>query len=118
MAKTNRKCSTCGIKYSYCSNCDRNAPSWMANFHAENCKNIFQICTSFNVNAMSKHEAKAALEQCDLSNKENFASCVQRDLEKIFACEEQPKKRSKRVEIPMIEEPIEVPVHEVVTQEE
>lgn len=118
MVKKNRKCSTCGTKYSYCPNCDRNVSSWMSTFHDENCKNIFQICTSFNVDAMSKHEAKAALEQCDLSNKENFASCVQRDLEKIFA--EEPKaKRGKRVEMPIFEEPVEdvTPVHEVVTEE-
>lgn len=119
MAKKNRQCSTCGTTYSYCPNCDRSSPSWMANFHDENCKNIFQICTSFNVNVMTKHEAKAALEQCDLSNKENFALCVQRDLEKIFAPEEQPKKRNKRVEMPIFEELKDaLDLHEVVTQEE
>ena len=119
MVKKNRKCSTCGTKYSYCPNCDRNAPSWMATFHDENCKNIFQICTSFNVNVMSKHEAKTALEQCDLSNKANFAECIQRDFDNIFAEEKQvevPKKRNKRA----FEDFIEAPVHEheVVNQEE
>ena len=107
MAKKNRECSTCGAKYSYCPNCNRKEPAWMAEFHDENCKNIFQICTSFNVNVMSKHEAKAALEQCDLSNKANFKSIVQRDLENIF--KEEPK--AKRVKHTV--EP-EVIVHEVV----
>ena len=116
MAKK-RKCLTCGTEYSYCPNCNRNDPSWMAEFHNENCKNIFQICTSFNVNVMSKHEAKAALEQCDLSNKENFKSFVQHDLENIFK-EDQKQKRNKKVEMPIFEELIEAPQHEVVTQEE
>jgi len=80
-------------------------PAWMNEFHEENCKNIFEICTNFNVNIMSKHEAKAALEQCDLSNKVNFKSFVQRDLENIF--KEEPKAKRKQPEVP----------HEVVTEE-
>lgn len=110
MINKNRACLTCGTKYSYCPNCNRNEPSWKTEFHDENCKNIFQICTSFNVNVMSQHEAKAALEQCDLSNKENFKSFVQFDLENIFKEDEEPKfKRGKRAEMPG---------HEVVNQEE
>jgi hypothetical protein len=34
---------------------------------------------------MSKSEAQDALKSCNLSNKENFKSYVQRDLENIFA---------------------------------
>jgi hypothetical protein len=102
MAKK-RECITCGEKYSYCPNCNRKEPAWKSEFHDENCKNIFQICTSFNVNIMTKHEAKAALEQCDLSNKENFKSFVQRDLENIFKEEPKPK-RGKRAELPIFEE--------------
>ena len=103
MAKINRKCLSCGVEYSYCSNCDRNKPYWMSEFHEENCKNIFQICTDFNVKLISKDEAKAALEQCDLSNKENLKSFVQRDLENIFKEEPKPK-RGKRAEMPIFEE--------------
>lgn len=107
MAKKNRECMTCGTKYSYCPSCNRNSPAWMTDFHEENCKNIFQICTSFNVNVMSKSEAKAALEKCDLSNKENFKSFIKRDFENIF--KEEPKaKRAKHIVEPEAE------VHEVV----
>ena len=115
MAKKNRECVTCGEKYSYCPNCNRKEPAWMSEFHEENCKNIFQICTSFNVNIMSKHEAKAALEQCDLSNKSNFTPCIQRDLENIFKEDEEPKvKRGKRVEIKPVDDA--AIQHEVVTE--
>lgn len=120
MAKKNRECLTCGIKYSYCSNCNKKDPSWMAEFHTENCKNIFEICTNFNMGAMSKHEAKDALSVCDLSNKENFKSYVQRDLENIFA--EEPKvKRGKRAEAAIIEDAANIEpeiVHEVVEAKE
>ena len=117
MAKKNRKCATCGTKYSHCPNCDRNAPYWMANFHEENCKNIFQICTQYNVGLLTKEQAKEALNACDLSNKENFTECIQRDFANIFAVEEpQPKKRHKKAEIPVMDEW--APQYEVVNQEE
>lgn len=109
MAKKNRKCSTCGTQYSYCPNCDRNAPYWMTCFHTENCKNIFQLCTQYNVGLLTKEQAQEALNACDLSNKENFAECIQRDFKNIFA--EEPKKRGKRAEV-VIDEAI----HEVVEQ--
>lgn len=107
MAKKNRTCLTCNEKYSYCSNCNRTDPFWMAEFHSENCKNIFEICTNFNVGLMSKSEAQEALNSCDLSNKANFKSYIQRDLENIFF--EEPKKRIKKL--------IDEVAHEVVLEE-
>ena len=116
MAKKNRECATCGAQYSYCPNCNRKEPAWMSEFHEENCKNIFRICTSFNVKVMSKHEAQHALKACDLSNKENFKPIIKRDLENIFKENEEPKiKRGKRVEIKPVDEVLEI--HEVVTEE-
>jgi hypothetical protein len=60
----------------------------MSEFHNENCKNIFDICTRFNMGMMSKAEAQEALISCDLTNKSNVKSYVQHDLEVIF--EEEP----------------------------
>lgn len=126
MAKRSRECYLCGKKYSYCPTCsqDKMKPSWMTEFHEENCVKIFEICTRFNMQKMSKEEAKSALSSCDLTNKENFKSYVQRDLENIFA--EEPKKRGKRVEIKPVDEVMDVEPevvesilesHEVVTTE-
>ena len=121
MGRRNRECYLCGQDYLYCPTCsqDRMKPSWMAEFHSENCKNIFDIATRYNLQLLSKEEAKAAMEWCDLSNKEDFKSYVKRDLENIFA--EEPKKRGKRAEALVIDEAIvEEPVeesHEVVTIE-
>lgn len=90
MGRRNRECYLCGTDYLYCPTCsqDKMKPAWMAEFHNENCKNIFDICTRFNMNMMSKVEAQDALISCDLSNKANFKSYVQRDLDVIF--EEEP----------------------------
>ena len=86
MRKT-RECYLCGESYKYCPTCSnyRMKPTWMSEFHEENCKNIFDICTRYNLQMMSKAEAQAALKECDLSNKENFKDYVQYDIANIFA---------------------------------
>ena len=77
----------------------------MNEFHSENCKDIFDICTRFNMDMLTKAQAKEELEKRDLSNRENFKSYVQTDLENIFAEEAtETKKVSKKS-------------HEVVTNE-
>ena len=92
MGRRNRECYLCGQDYLYCPTCsqDKMKPAYMSEFHSENCKNIFDICTRFNMQLMSKTEAQDALNACDLTNKENFKSYVQRDLEVIFAADEVP----------------------------
>ena len=123
MGRRNRECYLCGEDYLYCPTCsqDRTKPTWMAEFHSESCKNIFDICTRFNMGMLSKMEAQGELSACDLSNKANFKSFVKRDIEVIFA--EEPKKRGKRAEINIIDEvmveqvAIEPESHEVVVEE-
>lgn len=92
MARRDRKCYLCGTSYKYCPTCsqDRMKPAWMSEFHSEDCKNIFEICTKFNMKLMSKEEAQEAILACDISNKDNFKQYVQRDLDNIFAEDEKP----------------------------
>lgn len=92
MGRKTRECYLCGETYKYCPTCsqDRMKPSWMAEFHSEDCKSIFDICTRYNMGMMSKAEAQEALSKCDLSNKANFKSYVQRDLANIFAEDQKP----------------------------
>lgn len=124
MGRRSRECYLCGSKYEYCPSCsqDKNKPTWMAEFHSESCKNVFDICTRFNMKLLTKAEAKTALEKCDLSNKKSFKDYVQRDLRNIFA--EEPKiKRAKKTEEKIIEKAIEIkPIikesHEVVNKTE
>ena len=108
MSRKNRKCLCCNVDYHYCPTCsqDRMKPSWMAEFHSENCKNIWDIATRFNMQLLTKEEAMAAMEKCDLSNKDNFKDCVKRDLENIFEKDEKPASKAKKAKS-----------HEVVKQE-
>ena len=98
MARRQRECYLCGESYKYCNTCsqDKMKPSWMNEFHSESCKNIFEICTRYNMGLLTKEQAMAQLEKCDLSNKEEFKSYVQKDLENIFAKAE-PAKKSHEV---------------------
>ena len=109
MARRSRECYLCGAQYKFCGSCsnDRMKPTWMSEFHEENCKTIFDICTRYNMQMISKEEAKAALKECDLSNKESFKDYVQHDIENIFA--EEKAKRGKKDE---------VAAHEVVNKTE
>jgi hypothetical protein len=86
MARRQRECYLCGQDYQYCGTCyqDRLKPAWMAEFHSESCKDIFDICTRFNLDMMSKADAQKALKKCDLTNRKNFKFYVQHDLEVIF----------------------------------
>jgi hypothetical protein len=59
-------------------------PSWMAEFHSENCKDVFDICTRFNMGLVTKEEAQSLMKKCDLSNKENFRKSVQNTLEVLL----------------------------------
>ena len=115
MAKKNKVCLTCGVEYTYCSNCHKKDPVWMNDFHAENCKNIFQICTDFNFGILTKYQAKAELDACDLSNKEAFKPYIKRDLENIYKVEPVVK-RGKRSEMLILEEVVKPDAHEVVEQ--
>ena len=126
MGRRNRECYLCGRDYQYCSTCsqDKMKPVWMSEFHSENCKNIFDICTRFNMQLMSKTEAQDALNTCDLSNKENFKFYVQRDLENIFKidvvpaqAEELKFKRGKRIEVNPIDDFADI-AHEGVIKKE
>lgn len=96
MAKRDRRCVVCGGKYQYCPTCsqDRNKPLWMNEFDTESCKDIFQICTDFNVGIKNKSEALTALEKCDLTNEKNFAEYIKIDIAHIREKDEVKKPQS------------------------
>lgn len=116
MSRRKRHCYLCNVRYEYCHTCsqDRNKPAWMSTFHEENCKNIFDICTRFNLGFMDKSDAQKALLDCDLSNKENFVDYVQRDIANIFA--KDPKPAAVKTAAPAVEKTAKT--HEVVETKE
>lgn len=86
MASKHRVCYLCGEMYRYCPNCSEYAgkPAFLSTFHNGNCKLIFQTCTDFNMNLITKEQAVEILSHCDLSKKENFKDDVRRTINRIL----------------------------------
>lgn len=106
MAKQFRKCLTCGTKYSFCPDCsgsDRLAPTWKSEFCCEDCTTIWTTATQYNMNILSKKEAKEIISAIALKPMDNYASCVQRDL-KVILAEEPKAKRVKKTASPTLDE--------------
>ena len=89
MVKNNKTCILCGKKYSYCSRCYEfdHLPRWMECYCSENCKNIFNTLCSYNMDHITKEEAKLRLEKCDLSHKHNFFHTTQESIDSIMTVE-------------------------------
>lgn len=126
MASNNRKCICCGTRYSYCpscSNADRLAPSWKAEFCSETCKDLWLTATRFNMGKITKQEAQEIIKSLPLKPNTEYVACVQRDLDIILKEEPKPKRTKRTMAQPVDEsaktEPtiIEQITYEVVKQE-
>lgn len=105
MARKNRTCLACSTKYSYCSTCgtDRNKPSWYSQFCSEDCMTLWTTATKFNMEMLSKAEAKEVISELNLKDHSEYVACVQRDLAVILA-EESKKGRGKRAEMLILDD--------------
>ena len=92
-----RKCIVCGKEYEYCNRCSSHAtmPTWMALYHDDNCRSIMNIATEYMAGNLAKADAKSQLNNCDLSNKENFKESVAKAVDEILTA----KKAAKADEI-------------------
>ena len=75
MVRNNKTCILCGKKYSYCSGCAEfdHLPRWMECYCSENCKDIFNILSGYNMKHKTKEEAKSLLEKCDLTMTDTYS---------------------------------------------
>jgi hypothetical protein len=89
MVKDNKTCILCGKKYSYCSRCSEfdHLPRWMECYCSENCKDIFNTLCSYNMNHITKEDARAKFEKYDLSHKNNFNHLVKESINTIMTDE-------------------------------
>lgn len=126
---SNRQCLACKTGYSYCPSCsrvDKLAPAWKAQFCSEDCMTLWMTLTRYNMDRLSKSEAKEIISSLNLKPIDVYVDCVKRDYNKVFEPEKKFK-RGKRIEIKPIDEfsdieqPVEVvepvvqePAHEVI----
>lgn len=110
MARRERKCICCSDEYTYCPSCnwaDRLKPSWYSEFCGEDCKELWMTATRFNMEMISKEDAKNIISALNLKDKSEYVACVQRDIENILG-----EKRSKKVKAE------ESAAHEVIEKED
>lgn len=107
MVRNNKTCILCGNKYSYCSGCAEfdHLPRWMECYCSENCKDIFNILSSYNMNHKTKEEAKALLEKCDLTMTDTYSEFNKNCINSIIA-DETIKPVDTAGQITTVDEPI------------
>ena len=93
MVKDNKTCILCGKKYSYCSGCSEfdHLPRWMGCYCSENCKDVFNILSGYNMKHKTKEEAKSLLEKCDLTKTESYSDFNKACINTIMENEGEPK---------------------------
>ena len=111
---TNRRCVCCNKDYSYCPDCngpDRLKETWYSAFCSSNCKDLWVVCTEFNMSKLTKDEAKSIILALELKPADQYVACIQRDLKNIMAEEPKPK-RNKKIAMPIIKEAIQPEIKE------
>ena len=86
LKRKNKTCITCGENYTFCTGCSEfdHLPRWMAMYHNENCKELFDITTGYLCGHISADEAKERYEKCDLSYKENLREKIQKSIDELL----------------------------------
>ena len=110
MSKNNlRMCCVCHKEYPFCL-CnpeDRLKPTWHFAYCSENCKDIYNITSSFENGRLSDIDAKAKLEKLDLNEKDNFGESYQKSIASIMKAKAQViKKENKKTEVKSVKKDI------------
>lgn len=103
----NKKCLACRTSYSHCPGCsraDRLAPAWKSQFCDEDCMNLWMALTRYNMNILTKNEAKEIISKINLKPIDSYVECVRRDYDKVMA--EEKKSRKIKKSAPVVEEPM------------
>lgn len=116
MVKNNKKCILCGKVYSYCNSCSEfdHLPRWMECYCSENCKEIFNALSAYNMKTRPVESIIATLKASNLEI-EKYHEANQRYikeiLEKDAAAPAEPVAESAPQEVP-IEEIMNAPVED------
>lgn len=89
LKRKNKVCHTCSTEYKFCTGCADydHLPRWMALFHNDNCRMIFNTISSYNVGHITKSEAAEQLRGCDLSYKNKMKPNIVEKIDMIL-CDE------------------------------
>ena len=105
-----RMCCVCHKEYSFfpvCNPEDRLKPTWHFAYCSENCKDIYNITSSFENGRLSDIDAKAKLEKLDLNEKDNFGESYQKSIDSIMKAKPQVvTKENKKTEVKSVKKDI------------
>lgn len=97
-----RTCCVCHKEYSFCL-CnpeDRLKPTWHFAYCSENCRDIYNITSSFENGKMTDIDAKEKLAKLDLSEQNNFGESYKNSIASIMKAKQQIiKKENKKVDV-------------------
>lgn len=101
-----RTCAVCYSSYKFCPRCseDANKEPWHFTFCSSNCKNIYDVTSSFEDGRISKDEAASKLKDLDLSKREYFGKSYKDTISKILKTEKVIIKDKKEEVIPEVQE--------------
>jgi len=97
MAKK-RVCLACGKTYKYCNNCPEfsSRPTWMTEFDCEECKEIFNAVSAYNMELMSANEVKAIIKKYNVTDFSKFKKSIADKLKEVNGMKiEEPKVEPK-----------------------
>ena len=85
MERKLRKCVVCGNAYKFCPRCneDVDKPLWYFTFCSEQCKNIYDITSSYEDGRITANDAKDKLDKLELSKTDNFGASYKASITKI-----------------------------------
>lgn len=90
MAKE-RTCIACGKTYTYCPNCgNSSSPMWMAEFDTEECKDIFNAVSAYNMELIDANEVKKVLKKYDVTDFGKYKKSIADKLKEIAGKKEEP----------------------------
>ena len=80
-----RKCYTCGAEYDYCPSCARSAgePRWKLLFDKEECRDVFDVLSAYNMNLISDAEVKEVLDAHGVKSYDGYKASIKKQLQKI-----------------------------------
>ena len=94
-----RVCRTCGATYDYCPGCAKSAgkPEWMLLWDSEECKNVFESLTAYNLEKLDAEGVKDALKEAGVTSYDKYVPRIRKQLQKIVPAAELKQQRNMDV---------------------
>ena len=99
MAKNNATCAICGSGYYLCMSCQDNMQLRPWKLHTDTSEHfkVYQILRAYNSGVYNKTEARNALKNVDISDKDTYLCEIREMINNILAVSKPAKKNNKTI---------------------